>query len=495
MPPSKKAKPWAPTLIPKGYTVFNSYLRYLLVDGPRKSGKTLSCLNKICRHLWEHPGSIVGVVAKTARNAKAGVWSDLINFVVAQWIEANFGFVYDTEPKMAVDTKMSYFRIRSRTGATSECQLHSIEYSDEAQAKFKSTRFSMLYLSEADLWESSEVFDVLADQLRVIHMPFEAHQMIVDCNPPEDGEDHWLYDVFFQRGGVMLQPDKKSDYQQRFGRIQIVLDDNTLLDPREKQELIDKYRHDQNTYNRWVLGLWEKNTQSALFKEVFRRDFHIRGRCVGAEDTWEVIIPDGQSHYLYSGWDLGDTNHAAIIACTRDLDGDKVWEIIDEIVMLHRKVSIADFTEIFMTRSEYWEAVLKGEYNITEPRWRHWSDNSAMRFRAASDSYDELIVRDASDGKVVLHGVRKGKNSVKDRVSVLRKLLFQNRFFVSARCKHVIRMIEKLPPGKTNGEEVDGSSPHKHVFDALTYLLVNEAPMELVRKSQPTTARVIVMNS
>lgn len=490
-------------MTPKGYDVFNDFHRFLLVDGPRKSSKTLSILNKLCRHMYENPGTVVGMITKTARNAKSGVWRDLIEFTLPQWIKGGFGFQFVSEPKIAVDTKMTSFKIRSRTGESSECQLHSLEYAKDAEMKFKSTRFGLVYLSEADLWEDRIIFDVLSDQLRMVHMTFDAHQLIVDCNPPETGDDHWLYDLFFREGGVEKPMEEKSEFQRSFHRIQVKLEDNTLIDPREIRELKEKYLYDQNLTDRWVHGLWVRSTQSTIFKDVWRKDFHVVGTCKGHESEWEIIIPDGQSPKLFSGWDMGDSNHAGVILSNRESDHGLIWEAIDEIVVLDRQVSIADFTAMFEERMDYWESVLEGEYGITKVDWVHMSDSSAFRFKAAADSYDELIVRDVSEGRIALRGVTKGRWSVRNRVSILKKLLFQNRLLVSARCKHLIQMFHHLPPGKKNVgggpeselEAVDSTSPHKHVFDAVSYLLGTEEPLELVRRRQPKIAKVMFMTA
>lgn len=494
-PPPKR---WKPLLTPKGEHVFNSHKRILLVDGPRKSSKTLSCLHKVCRRLYDHPGTIEGIIAKTTKNAKAGAWRDLINIIIPQWIEANIGFQYVKEPSMAIDTKMTSFRIRSRNGQPSECQLHSLEYSKDAEDKFKSTRFGGLYLSEADLWESRDIFDVLEDQLRMPHMRYEDHQFIVDCNPPEEGDDHWLWELFFEQGGVEVPEPEKTEYQRKFHRIQIKLEDNTLIDPREIQGLKDKYAHDKNKTDRWVNGLWVRSNLSTLFKEVWRPNVHVVGTAKGPRSAWEVIIPDGESDELFSGWDLGETNHAFTVSHRRAGETGNVWEVIDELVSIGSRVSIAAFTAQVLEIMDYWESVMKGEFGIDKVRWRHWSDSSAFRYRSAADSYDELIVSEASEGRIMLHGVAKGRRSVSNRVSIARKLLFQNRLLVSANCRHVIQMFNHLPPGNPDkpdstidSEAVDSKSQHKHIFDALTYLIGNEEPLGVVKRMNPKVGRIV----
>ena len=177
---------------PKGFEVFNSYTRYLMVDGPRKAGKSLAIANRVARHLFENNHAIVGIITKTLKNGKVGVWADLTSTILPQWMEAKIGMKWVKEPTMDVATKMSYARIRNAYGGTSEVQLHSLENVWEVEAKFKGTRFSLLWISEADQFEDRVVFDALSDQLRVVGIPYENHQLIADLNPPEAGIEHWL---------------------------------------------------------------------------------------------------------------------------------------------------------------------------------------------------------------------------------------------------------------------------------------------------------------
>lgn len=468
---------WRPILIPRGYDVFNDYHRYLLVDGPRKTGKSLSCVHKAMRHAYEIDGATVGVVTKTLKNAKSGIWLDITNFAVPAWIAARIGCKYIKEPTMMPDTKMTYFRIRNAHGGTSEVQLHSLDHASEAEAKFKSTRFSMVYISEADQFEDRIVFDILTDQLRMVGIPYEFHQLMIDCNPPEEGDEHWLHDIFFKD----LDGRKKADpeFGKLFGRLNFVLDDNVFLDPRERRELENKYAYDPHLKARFVDGLWVKDTSKGHFVDVYSPKVHIVGDCKSAtEDDWTILLPSPGTYELYTGWDLGDTNHAWVCAAKRTLpSGGFAWDIIDEIVVLKSKVSIADFTEAVVERMDYWEEVLKagGASNV---RWHHWSDNSAVRYRAAADSHDEIIVRNVSKGRIVLHSVVKHSGSVKSRISLLKKMLFDKAIFFSDQLAACKKMLSELKKGKSKAEAIPTEDENKHVFDALTYMLMNESPID-----------------
>lgn len=470
---------WLPDLSPKGFDVFNSYARYLMVDGPRKAGKSLAIANRVARHLFENNNAVVGIITKTLKNGKVGVWADLTRTVLPQWMEAKIGMKWVKEPTMDVATKMSYARVKNAYGGESEVQLHSLENVWEAEAKFKGTRFSLLWLSEADQFEDRVVFDVLTDQLRVVGIPYENHAIIADLNPPEAGLKHWLADIWINRKAG------NREFDDQFQRIQFTIEDNTFLDPREKQDLISKYSYDKQLYARYVMGEWVEDVSSGHFADVFVPSTHIVGDCSSATiDDHEIIVPGKTCFELYTGWDLGDVNHACAFACKRTDDaGNSIFDIIDEMVVIDRKISIADFTESVIEKMTWWEEYLKEQYGTERILWRHWSDNSAWRYRAASDVYDELVVRQVSQGKIVLHAVTKGSGSVKQRIGLLKKLLFERRVFVSAQLRNTIKMIREMKPGPNRAEPIRDGDKNKHIFDALTYMLISETPMDVERKN------------
>ena len=479
---------WLPNLFPKGFEVFNNYSRYLMVDGPRKAGKSLAIANRAARHLFENNNAIVGIITKTLKNGKVGVWSDVTRTVLPEWIEAGFGMKWVKEPTMDVATKMSFARVRNAFGGTSEIQLHSLENVSEAEQKFKGTRFSMVWISEADQFEERIVFDSLSDQLRVVGIPYENHQLIVDLNPPEQGVNHWLAGVWFPK---MADGENRDD---SYGRIQFTIEDNVFLDPREKKDLISKYSYDKQLFARYVRGEWVADVADSYFSDVFVESTHVVGTATSAtEDEWDVIVPNRNCIELYTGWDLGDVNHACCIACKReDENGNSVFDILDEVVVIDRKISIADFTYAVLERMEKWEEFIKKEYGHERIMWRHWSDNSAWRYRAASDVYDELVVRQVSQGKIVLNAVTKGSGSVKQRISLMKKLLFGRRIYFSAQLSNTIKMVKELKPGPNKAEPIRDGDKNKHIFDAVTYMLISETPMDIERRFSPTVKPTVV---
>lgn len=470
---------WIPSLSRKGYLIYNDYHRFLLTHGAKKSGKTLSNLHKLCRHAFEIEGAVICFVHKTVKGAKSGAWRDLITYTIPHWLAANIGFKYTVEPRTEPDTKLNWFRIRNAYGGESEFQLHSLEHAKDAEAKFKNTRFSMVYMSEADQFEDRIVFDTLDDQLRIVGKPYHEHQLIADTNPPEDGDRHWIHDLWFKKIGI-----ESAEFSNLFREINFTLDDNPFLDPREVQGLKEKYRHDKHKYGRYVLGQWVRDDTGTIFENYLRPTFHIQGNVDGSDESkWRYIYPGEHCIELFAGWDLGDVNHAAIIGCKRNIGKAASFDIIDELVFIHKKISTARFAELFEQRMDFWEGALKQLYGRDRVVWRHWSDSSAMRYRSAADAHEELIVRQISEGRINLMGVVKGRGSVEQGIDLIKKLFFENRLFISAKCRALIEALQLIKPS-----DLDSSSRFRHPVDALRYMLVMEAPFDVESRIIPTVA-------
>lgn len=484
---------WAPDLSPKGYLVLNDYSRFLMLSGPRKCTKTVTATNKICRHLWENDNAMVGIIGKSIRSIKSsGVWQDLVLLETGlkQWLRANIGFDYLVEPKITGDTKMSFFRIRNMHGGVSECQVHSLEHDHEVEAKFKGTRYSMFYLPEADQFKTEMVLQILDDQLRIPSIRYEDHQILLDTNPAEEGPDHFLHRVFYRKcgeDGEPFTPARAAKYRV----IEFTLDDNPFISAQEKQDLRDKYAHDPIKKARYVDGKWERDSSGGVFEDVWSEPRHVIGKTVGPPDDWEVLVPGPQAHEFIIGWDCGDVNHGTSFLCPREAEDQTVFDLIDELVIVDRQVSLADFTEGVMEKMDRWEKYMRAIYGIEHKLvWRHWSDPSAAdRYRAAADSYDAKIIRNVSGGRIALNFATKSAGSVRRRKDLLRRILFDTRLAVSAECRAHIDMFRYLKPGPSAAEPIQRASPHKHAFDSLTYALSSEAPAELDRRNSATVIR------
>ena len=112
--PEKKL--FLPPLNLKQFEIFQDRHRYLLVHGPRKSGKTFGIEHKVIRHAFEVNDAMVAIVCKTIKNAKAaGVWVLMLR-MMQFWLAGCVGFKITEGPKQTGDSKMSYVRIRNTHG-------------------------------------------------------------------------------------------------------------------------------------------------------------------------------------------------------------------------------------------------------------------------------------------------------------------------------------------------------------------------------------------
>jgi hypothetical protein len=166
------------------------------------------------------------------------------------------------------------------------------------------------------------------------------------------------------------------------------------------------------------------------------------------------------------------------------------WDVIDELVCIHQRVTIEEFTDAVLERMDLWENHLLSTSGVKRVIWRHWSDSSALRFNAGTGKNTVLDVRKISDGRIVLNTVMKHGGSVKARVGLLKRLLHEDRIRFSSQLRYCIKMLRELKKGTSKVEIIPDDDPNKHVFDALTYLLSNECPMDVAgviqRRMRPT---------
>lgn len=492
---------WYPTLTPtKGVEIFNATEKFLLVDGPRRCGKTLSILHRLCRIAWECPESVIAVVCKTLKNAEIGVWRDLVGSVVKEWCESGIGFSVTVEPRLNSASKMPYFKVRSHDGRESEFQLHSCERPEEAEEKFKGARFSHIYISEADQIVSPsnpdrdrDLFNILSQQLRSLTVPPERWQLIADCNPPANCRKHWIARVWFPHTDKTEEPKKNPAYSALFRRIQVPLDSNTLLPEAEKLELYAMFDYDPDLFARMVLGEWVDDVRETHFADVFGPSNIIGTIDAPDKADWRIIKPGPEAIHFFTGWDLGDVNHAVCFFYSwLGPDNLYLYAQIDEIELVGRRVSIESVTRRAMDKMEYWERHMQSKHGRFPIHWHHWSDTSAfIRYRAAGNTYDAVLVRQASGGRILLQPVTKGPGSVKNRIHLSRRLLGERRVSQSAYCPRSNTMLRELK----KGDEYDPilpDDPNRHLYDAWSYALTMECPIQQAPKAPRATSSIMV---
>lgn len=467
---------WLPPISVKGFDVYNDYHKFLFVEGARRSTKTNSIEHKLMRHAMENDGAIIGVFVKSKATGGGGIWNDLTckGGIVDTWIAGGQGVSYAIEPKFKQDSKMAYFRLRTPPtedrplGGEVEFQLHSVfnENPKAVEDSFKSTSFTLIYLSEGDSFKQS-TFTFLRSQLRSLFVPSSRFQMILDANPPEAGKRHWLYEVFFKH------PDKNMH------RIHFGIDDNDFYSPEEKQAVYDDYKHDKTLLDRYYYGKWVEASTEGIFAGVFLPEIHIVGEIppladplhYEERDKWVILRPDSEATTFEEGWDVGDVNFGYVMGVPRfhPIHRVVIYDILDELCYLNTHLGAPDVVEEITNRREYWQSWQTKENGISKIRWTSWSDTSSMRHRFVIGGTEAVELYRLSNGQITLRGVNKGAGSVRRRKDLLMKLLFERRIYVSPLCVNVLAMLRSIK--SKQGFAIDPESPHRHIFDALTYLL------------------------
>lgn len=479
---------WSPDLAPKQARLFNCYKKFVLCSGPVRSTKTIGCLHRLLRHAWETPQARISIFAKTIKSAFAGgVWSDLVEIVLPQWLRANMGMRITYGPKVEGSTRLHSLGLSNMHGGESEIQLRSLDYDFDIEASVKSGRFSMFYFSELSNFKNRIVFDATTERLRMPHLRDDQHMWLADTNPDDDGDECWIYKLFYVERTAENHP--YADVQAKFELIEFTLDDNIWMTKAERNEIFSRYAHDPDRRDRYCYGKWTRSTEKGLFSEVFLADTHVLGN-VGTydEDDWEIILPSETCSKIITGWDMGSSKaHSAHILERIGPEGDpsSIFHVLDEIVSVGVMITIEDFTVMVDDRLQFWAKYVNDHCHKHQIEYRHWSDTTAFNtFRAALGGYDHMIVALVSDGRIMLQASPKGRGSIFKRVDLLRRLLFQNRIYVSARCKETIKMLGSLKPGRSKMEPVE-ISDLTHVFDSLTYALAAELINELADSWQP----------
>ncbi len=505
---------WLPPLNRKQCEIFFDRHRYLLVHGPRKSGKTYGIIHKIIKHAFDVNGAIAAIVCKTIKNAKsAGVWRILERFLKI-WEAGCPGFVVTEGPKVTGDSKMSFVRIRNRWGTESEIQCHSLETSKEVEAKFKGPAYSMFWLSEFDQYCTEDAFDIFCDALRLTPaIPYEDHQIIADLNPPDTGTENWFHDKWFKFKAAPPEPNEDESVatlRESLHEILVMMLDNPQLDPRERKDLEARYKKRKALHARFILGKWEQDVIDGHFSDVWDDTVHVVGISAPGVES-EVMVPTQFCTELFCGWDMGEKNHSFHIVEkvkheieSKDEQGREqrqslvAFNVIDELVIIKRIVkrtmSIREFVEHAMKKILFWEKYVKETSNYVID-WTHWSDSDAFDISAKAEVATKTIAYEASGNKVVLSKAPKYPRSNRDKKNLMWQLLYENRLHVSAQLQRTKLMFTNVRPGSTPAEYIM-ENEHKHPFDSLGYVILAEAPSDMLRSmegSKPKSSTIIAV--
>ena len=480
---------WCPDLNPVQMLALNDYHRYLLLEGPKYSGKSYASVAKVVRHLWETDRAEVAVMARTIKSAKsAGIYVEICQQIETWMAHGYFrGKWIRPGPQTSDGTsKVPYATMYNLHGTVSRISLFNCQDDAEVEIAVKGARYSMVYFGELTNYRDRIVFDATISQLRCLHLPYESHQWLADCNPDIRGESSWIYQLFFVEKFRPATTPSEQHFRDDLHSIHFDIADNPKLDPREVENLKAAYAHSKDFTDRYVHGLWTASSEGGHFVDLFIPNLHVVGDANSSDkEQWEMLVPSDGCQELIGGWDPGDVNHSFHLFTKRIVNNALTFDVLDELVFLKTRIGLEDFTYLVIEKLDYWENYIRKECGVKEINSRHWSDDSVFNFTSAANSYDALIIRNASEGRINLLAANKAKGAVRLRVELLRKFLFQKRIFFSAQLFETIRMLKGLKRGPSNVNFIDPLDPLKHIFDSLTYGLMGEAPMDAQNRSRP----------
>jgi hypothetical protein len=515
MPIIKETGLWEPELTEKQREAYYMNKKFMLLSGPRLSGKTFATVHRVIRHAWEVGNEIAGarvaVFCTTIKNGLNGVWDDLHKMLKLWEADQIVGEddqlfrVFGNPQTSRGSTRQHYMQIRNKWGAVAEFQLHSLEFEGDIESKFLGSRYSCIYFSELQNFHEYSTFKVSALQLRAIGIQEEDHLWIADTNPPDEGQEHWAYKMWFVDRVADEPPDYvKEDpkeynswksHQASIGLVEFTIDDNPLAPPALIAQLKESYKDDNEGWDRFVLGKWVRGIgfQGAWFARDFKqkRSQIVIGEAIGDDQSeWSVMLPEPSSASLFVGLDTGETNHAAAIIQKRFVNGVSHWDILNEVVSIKQEVLLEVFAEELLSKMQMYEKILG-----KQPDWLAWGDTSLDRFRSNSvEGTDATVVMNATENRFFIqfaHDAKKPK-TVRRRLTLIKNLITQGRIFVSANCFKTIEMFEKLRKGNTEFQYIMKGDPNKHVFDAISYVIFSEMLQdnELQEVSKPDAAKV-----
>jgi hypothetical protein len=447
-------------------------------------------LAAICDHLWRTKNARFLILTKTqAVGATSGVWNELTEKMLPLWMEADgispsnpdvhMEWAPKGQPRPSVSKKM-VAAVTNMHGGVSKIELDSLDDERKVEDYYKSRYYTGIYWSEAGEFKQAKTFLTLFLALRGVGYTEDDFLMLLDANPPDEGQDHFLFEYFYElRLSSNPDPERKA-IQECLHCTEWTMEDNPYLSEAQKDAVKGAYATDPDLYDRYVRGMWKRAIRDSLFADLFKPAIHVSGGPKQAGENM-ILLPTENCAELITGHDAGGVNPVSYIIerviFSQFYEDQKkeqkertisLFQYLDELAFIGEDISPAEFTKLMLEKMDYWEQELQRP--IT---WWHYADASALNFKesiAQRTVADEMFAE--SDGRIQLIGVEKGRGSVALRIRLWRRLLSENRLIISgSKCPKLIEMCQCIRRGRTDGT-ISTHSIFKHPFDAATYPLV-----------------------
>ena len=370
-------RPWHPGTSPKQDRLRDlcKQKKFVLASGPRFSTKTIGCLHAFLEHSWAtRRGNACIVTISQTVGFDSGIWKDLTEIVIPQWIGGNFGLEYHEEPYLMGVSKKPTCEIvnqygadmepgeRKAKGGTTTLQLESLKVENEVEDRFKPRRYSAIYVPELSTFRNLKTFLTWTETLRLLGLSSDNHLFLADTNPSDEGVESWIYKLWFELLDMEDDqvPIELSAIRSNLGRIEFEIADNIFDSPERIAELCSKYSLDEDLYARYVKGEWVTAAEDALFSKLFRPSIHVRGEIgtSGNQDP-EILVPEENCHELFTGWDPGSANSAVVFAEKAYTVVDKktigLLKFIDEVVVTGEPHTLDELVLAVIKKMAFWE--------------------------------------------------------------------------------------------------------------------------------------------
>ena len=473
--------------------------QFVLFSGPRLTGKTECSVNCVVDHAWRTDrGNISVVSVSQSTGLDSGIWNKLVRITIPQWIDSGMGIQWVKKPYTANVTKRPACSVTNAFGTVTEIQLDSLKYEQEVEDRFKAREFTCMYVPELSHFQNKKTFDIWSECLRASWLRDDQFLFLADTNPADDGEDSWIYFLWFvmprlnyaeycevcrKKDLATLSESAFDSYKASLGALTFNIQDNPFLSKARIERLEATYHSDADLHDRYILGLWKKASTDALFHKVFRPRFHIIGEIeTPGTPKPEIMIPEKSTTRLIGGWDPGEGTNSAFSIIEKvqgkiRLESGKlveksIFKVLDEVVITGIDHNLDEFVEQCVIRMEFWADKCGQDFE-----WDHWSDRSVFdRKDPRSSRYYHALVHEISQGAVTLKAADRGPGSVRQRISLMRKLLFEGRiFFSNDLAPRAIEMCRTLRAGTTLLQPIAKGANGKHSFDSIMYAVASEA--------------------
>lgn len=487
---------WDMGLFPRQYEIIsscrpseNNLPRLVLADGPRWASKTVGCINAVADHAWNTDRANIAVLTITQSvGLDSGVWTDLVDTVIPDWINGNFGMEWDRKPYTESVTKKPACKIINKYGTVSKIQLDSLKDEGEVENRYKGKRYSMIFVNELSKFKTRKTFDTLKQCLRMLHLPEGAHVLLADTNPADEGEESWIYKLWEVERSLRDEEPGEGEPDLRplrraLVRIPFTIDDNLAMSPEKRASLYADFAHDEDLLARYFYGKWVTASIDAIFHKQFRPLWHVIGEeSTASNPDPDMMLPEEGCIELLTGWDPGPRNCAMCIA-EKVFPADPIYKglpiikILDELCIVDEDFDFQEFVTKSMVLMNTWEKIAGRKV-----RWQHWSDRSVFDTKdLESQKYYAQLIFEMSEGVIELTAAERSPGTLRAGIELMQRLFWENRLLINKKCVKTVHAVKSIKRGTNALQVVQKGSKHKHPLDAMRYMVQSELYEELHR--------------